>query len=95
MRIGQVDVRPYIYQTNTLSADSLNKVSAISDDLVSAKTDFAELVADDLSENLLRLGQSANFADILEQQFQMSRLNAARLLKPVDENEAMYQMFHK
>lgn len=89
MRIGQVDVRPYIYQTNTLSADSLNKVSAISDDLVSAKTDFAELVADDLSENLLRPGQSANFADILEQQFQMSRLNAARLLKPVDETAKM------
>ncbi len=92
MRIGSVEFQPYIYQTNTLSADSLNKVSAISDDLISGKTDFADLVADDVSENLLRPGQSANFADILEQQFQMSRLNAARLLKPVGESESIYHM---
>jgi len=95
MRIGSLDFQPYIYQTNTLSANSLNKVSAISDDLVSAKTDFTELVADDVCENLLRPGESANFADILEQQFQMSRLNAARLLKPVGESEAMDGMFQQ
>ena len=32
MRIGAVSMTPYIYNTNSISAKSLNKISAISDD---------------------------------------------------------------
>ena len=38
--IGAYSYQPYIYNTNTLSARSMDRVEAIDSDLTSAKTDF-------------------------------------------------------
>lgn len=72
--------QPYIYNTNTVSAKSLNKISAISDDLTSAKTDFTSLYSEEQNINPLKKGETANFAEIFEQQMQMSQMNASRIL---------------
>ena len=91
MQIGSVDFKPYIYNTNYVSRNSLGKVSAISDDVLSAQTDYSDLVADDLNENLLRKGETSNFADVIQMQFQMSMLNASRLIKPIEETDELLQ----
>ena len=85
MNIGAISFQPYIYNTNYLSGVSLNKVNAISDDLVSSKTDYSGLVREQSDQNPLRRGETLDFAGILQQQFQMARTNAARLMKPADE----------
>ncbi len=91
MRIGAVGFHPYIYNTNYLNRSSLNKVYAIPDDLLSSKTDFSELANEDLNENPLEKGETSNFEDILQMQFMTSRQNASRLIKPVEDNEALFQ----
>lgn len=85
MNIGAISFQPYIYNTNYLSRASLNKVNAISDDLVSAKTDYSGLVEEQSNQNPLRRGETLDFAGILQQQLQMGRANAARLIKPAQE----------
>lgn len=80
--LGAMDFRPYIYNTNRLSGNSLSKVSPIGKDLVSSKTDFSGLTDEDLNENPLRKGQTSNFMDVLNKQMQAGRLNASRLIKP-------------
>ncbi len=92
MQIGALEFKPYIYNTNSVSAGSLDRVSGISDDVLSAQTDYSDLVADDISENILRKGETSNYADVLQMQFQMSRLNASRLIKPVEEMEEMFRL---
>lgn len=87
MNIGAISFQPYIYNTNYISGASLNKVNAISDDLVSAKTDYSELVEEQSNQNPLRKGETLDFAGILQKQFQMARSNAARLVKPAQETE--------
>lgn len=84
--LGAMDFRPFIYNTNRLSGNSLSKVSSIGNDLVSAKTDFSGLTDEDLNENPLRRGQTANFTDVLNKQMQTGRLNASRIMKPAAEN---------
>lgn len=91
MRIGAVGFHPYIYNTNYLNRSSLNKVHAIPDDVLSSKTDFSELANEDLNENPLEKGETSNFEDILQMQFMTSRQNASRLIKPVEDNEALLQ----
>lgn len=91
MNIGAISFQPYIYNTNYLSRASLNKVSAISDDLVSARTDYSGLVEDKSNQNPLRRGETRDFAGILRQQFQMARTRADRLIKPAQETEESLQ----
>ena len=91
MNIGAISFQPYIYNTNYLSRASLNKVNAISDDLVSAKTDYSGLVEEQSDQNPLRRGETLDFAGILQQQMQMGRANAARLIKPAQEMEEPLQ----
>lgn len=82
MQVGAISgylYQPYIYNTNALSASSMDKVRAIGDDVTSAGTDFSSLVDDVQNINPLQKGETANFADIFEQQMQMSRTNAARI----------------
>lgn len=87
MQIGAISFRPYIYNTNMLSGSSLSKVSSIGDDLLTGKTDFSALT-DESNVNPLKKGESSNFVDILEMQMQMGRMNAARIMKP-GEDEAL------
>ena len=75
--IGSVMTTPYIYNTNRLDRASMNKVPAIEDDLLSAKTDFSDLAQE--NTNPLAIGETKDFAGILEMQLSMGAQNAARL----------------
>ena len=84
MRIGAVSMTPYIYNTNSISAKSLNKISAISGDNTVSRLDATSLVSDEASTqnmNPLKPGQSLDFAGILEMQMQMSHENVARIMQ--------------
>lgn len=90
MRIGAVGFQtyqPYIYNTNTVSGNSLSKVKPIGDDLLSSKTDFSGMT-DEEQQNLnpLRRGETANFADVIAMQMQMGRMNADKIMKPAEES---------
>lgn len=87
MRIGALSFRPYIYNTNTLTRNSMSKVSAIGDDLTSGRTDFNSLPDEDKNENPLRKGQTVGFSDVLDKQMHMGRMNALRVMKPDAEKQ--------
>ena len=95
MRIGSVSMTPYIYNTNGVSAKSMNKISAIGKDALQTKTDISALTSEDAKNsevlNPLKRGESLDFAGILNMQMQMSRMNAMRLMpqqseQPDEEN---------
>ena len=84
MQIGAVSyMQPYVYNTNAISSKSMDKISAISDDALDSKKDVSALVdeGDNYTDvlNPIKKGQSLDFATILDQQMQMSRMNQARL----------------
>lgn len=83
MTIGAISFQPYVYNVNAISPASMNRLSKISDNVLDKKTDFSGLVE---NENPLKKGQTLNFQDMLEMQMQRGRSNAARLMKPA-ENE--------
>lgn len=92
MRIGAVSFQtyqPYIYNTNTVSGNSLSKVKPIGDDLLSSGTDFSGMT-DEEQQNLnpLRRGETVNFADVIAMQMQMSRMNADKIMKPAEKPAA-------
>ncbi len=83
--LGVMDFRPYIYNTNRLNSNSLRKVASIGDDLLSSKTDFSALTDEEQNTNPLRPRQTVNFMDVLNKQMYTGRLNASRVIKPVEE----------
>lgn len=89
MQVGALGFKPYIYNTNAMSGNSLSKVSSVEKDLLASKTDYSSLTDESLNENPLRRGQTANFVDILGMQMQMSRLNASRIMKPEEEMQGL------
>ena len=85
MRVGAVGTnlyQPYVYNTNTLSRASMNKISPIGDDLLSSKTDFEKAPA--VNENPLKMGETKDFSGLLDMQMQEARVNAARFMQPSD-----------
>lgn len=92
MQIGAVGFRPYIYNTNTVSPASMNRISAIGKDALASKTDVSALTSEDAKKsentNPLKRGETLDFAGILQMQMQMGRMNADRVLKPQDEEAA-------
>lgn len=93
MRIGAVNAygamsavsfRPYVYNTNTVSAVSLNKLSRISDNVLDKKIDYSELTDERLNENPLKKGQTLDFQGMLAMQMQRGQNNAARIMRPMD-----------
>ena len=79
--IGPMMRRPQIKNNNELSVDSLNKISAVSDDLKNSKVDFSGLLDEAVKNvNPLKRGESVNFADILASQMAMSEANKTRLM---------------
>ncbi len=81
MQVGAVSMAapmPYVYNTNRVNSASLNKINAIGDDLLESKTDFSDL-AEEENTNPLALGQSKDFAGIIDMQMQMGAMNASRL----------------
>lgn len=87
MRIGAVGYNPYIYNTNSISSVSLDKVAAIEEDLTASGTDYTSLIDDAANENPLKMGETSDFMDVLQMQYQMGQRNAARLIKPAEEAE--------
>ena len=79
--IGAVMYRPYIYNVNSVSASSMNRVKPIGDDVAKApSTDYSALYDEGENINPLRKGETKNFADVLASQMAMSRLHAERLM---------------
>lgn len=81
MRIGGLGmVYPtYVYNPNTVSANSMNKLSRISDDVLDKKVDYSETVAKE-NENPLRKGQTSDFEGILAKQMQQGQSRAAQIM---------------
>lgn len=86
--IGAYSFQPYIYNTNTVSAASMNKLSKISDDVLDRKIDFSELTDKTENENPLKKGQTLDFQSMLESQMAKGQMNAARVMKPAQETQA-------
>lgn len=68
---------PYVYNTNTVNRASMDKIKPIEDDVLASKTDFSDLTQE--NTNPLAIGETKDFAGILEMQLQMGAQNAARL----------------
>ncbi|MDD3368904.1 MAG: hypothetical protein PHP50_08490 [Lachnospiraceae bacterium] len=84
MQIGAVGFQPYIYNTNSVSRSSLNKISALPEDGSESGVDYTAMV-DDLADetiNPLKRGETSNFADVFAMQMQMSSQNASRVMAP-------------
>lgn len=83
MRVGAIggySYQPYIYNANSVSSRSMDKIQGIGSDLTSAKTDFSSLVNEEENINPLKKGETPNFAEIFDMQMQMSRMNASRIM---------------
>ena len=85
MGIGAIGFSPYIFNTNSLSSTSMNRVKPVDSDVTKASTDYLALTDASSNMNPLKRGESANFVDILESQMAMSRMNAARVMVPSDD----------
>ena len=81
MQVGAVSMAmpmPYIYNTNNVSRASMNKIKPIEDDLLDAKTDFSDLAMGE-NTNPLAIGETKDFATVLDMQMQEGFQNASRL----------------
>jgi len=79
MGIGAIMAyQPYIYNTNTVSAKSLEKIQGVNNDVsidhIEKKSPY---VAD--VENSLSYGETSDFASVLDEQMHMGMQNAMRL----------------
>ena len=86
MRIGGIGyVYPaYVYNPNTVSAYSLNKLSRISDDVLDKKTEYTRPEPEEENQNPLRKGQTRDFEGILAKQMQQGQSRAARMMTSRD-----------
>ena len=83
---------PYVYNTNTLSAGSLNKIKPIEDDALASKTDVSALTQNSEAQettNPLKRGESLDFQGILDMQMQMGKMNASRVMQEAPKPEAV------
>lgn len=80
MRIGGIgNVFPnFVYNTNAVSANSLNKLSRISDDVLDKKVGY-ETTAEE-NQNPLRKGETKDFQNILAKQMQEGQNRAVAIL---------------
>lgn len=83
--IGAYNFQPYVYNTNSVSAASMNKLSKISDDVLDKKVDYSELTDENQNINPLKRGQTLDFQSMLEMQMQRGQNNAARIMRPAQD----------
>lgn len=76
--IGSMSVSGYIYNPNRVTSKSLDKISRISDDVLDGKLDVQNEVSQE-NENPLKMGETQNFAAVLEEQMYMGMNKAAML----------------
>lgn len=92
--ISAVEYQPYVYNTNAVSANSMNSISPISDDVLSERVDYE--VEGQENINPLKKGQSLSFADIIMEQMSRGQANAARVMVPdIEEMNADGEMKHQ
>ncbi len=84
--LGAYGFLPYVYNTNAVSAASMNKLSKISDDVLDKKVDYSELADESKNVNPLKKGQTLDFQSMLQMQMQRGQNNAARIMKPAQES---------
>lgn len=84
MTVGAISFQPYVYNVNSISPASMNKLSKISDDVLDKKVDYSELAGTE-NENPLKKGQTLDFQGMLEMQMQRGRYHASRIMKPATE----------
>jgi len=82
--LGAYGFQPYVYNTNAVSAASMNKLSKISDDVLDKKVDYSELADESKNVNPLKKGQTLDFQGMLAMQMQRGQSNAARIMRPMD-----------
>ncbi len=82
MTIGAISFQPYVYNVNSISPASMNRLSRISDDVLDKKVDYSELAE---NENPLQKGQTLDFQGMLEMQMQRGRYNASRIMKNAEQ----------
>ncbi|MCR5108049.1 MAG: hypothetical protein K6B28_07780 [Lachnospiraceae bacterium] len=90
--IGTSYSMPYIYNTNSISSASMNKIQGIGNDLLTSKTDFSALTDEQQNVNPLKRGETVDFNGILKEQMEKSRQNASRVMSPTDSLQAIDQM---
>ena len=76
--IGSISVSGYIYNPNRVTSKSLDKVQRISDDVLDGKLDVQNEMSQE-NENPLKMGETQNFAAVLEEQM-YSGMNRAAML---------------
>jgi len=76
--ISAIEYQPYVYNTNAVSASSMDSIAPIADDVLSERIDYN--VDDQENINPLKKGQSLNFADIIMEQMSKGQANAARVM---------------
>lgn len=92
MRIGGIsNVYPtYVFNPNTVTAKSMDKLSKISDNVLDKKVDYSETAAQE-NQNPLKKGQTLDFEGVLAKQMQQSQNRAAKImpkgLEPVETQE--------
>ena len=81
MGIGAIGAfQPYVFNTNMLSVNSLNPVSAVGNDVQNSHLNTEKLTPySGQTINPLSLGETSNFADILGMQMQMGMNQADQL----------------
>ncbi len=80
MGVGAISgFQPYVYNTNNVSRSSLNRISAIDNDVSSSHIKPASSDYNQETINPLERGETADFAGVLAMQMQMG-MNHADLL---------------
>ena len=85
--LGAYGFQSYVYNTNSVSSASMNKLSKISDDVLDKKIDYSELADESKNVNPLKKGQTLDFQSMLQMQMQRGQNNAARIMKPAEETQ--------
>lgn len=85
--IGAYSYQPYVFNTNTVSSASMNKLSKISDDVLDKKIDYSELADESKNVNPLKKGQTLDFQSMLDMQMRRGQNNAARIMKPAQDTQ--------
>lgn len=83
MTIGAISFQPYVYNVNSISPASMNRLSKISDDVLDKKIDYSGLAKAE-NENPLKKGQTLDFQGMLEMQMQRGRYHASRIMQPAE-----------
>ena len=76
--ISSIGISGYIYNPNQVTSKSLDKIQRISDDVLDGKLDVKNEFSQE-NENPLKMGETKDFAAVLEQQMYSGMNKAAKL----------------